>query len=80
MGLINENHCLIEDHPEAFADKILALYQDKKLWNYLRENGLFFAEKSFGARNAYNILANTLIKLNISVPKKISSEIKLYGN
>jgi GT2 family glycosyltransferase len=80
MSLINNKHCLIEDHPEAFADKILALYQDKKLWNSLRESGLFFAEKSFGAKNAYNILAKTLRKLNIPVPRQISSEIKLYEN
>ena len=80
MGMTNKIHCLIEDNPQLFAQAILKLYEDEKLWNNLRVNGLFFVEKHFGADAAYTILAKILKKLKIIVPVKSVHKIKLYIN
>jgi O-antigen biosynthesis protein len=80
MGVKNRRHCLIEDDPQSFAHAILKLYEDEKLWNNLRLNGLFFVENHFGADTAYTTLAKILKKLKITVPVKPTHKIKLYEN
>jgi len=80
MGVVNKKHCLIEDDPQTFAQGILKLYTDEKLWNNLRENGLLFAERNFGANAAYSTLAKILRKLKFAIPAKPAHTIKLYEN
>ena len=80
MGIVNKKHCLIEDDPQKFAQAILKLYEDEKLWNNLRENGLLFAERNFGANTAYSTLAKILRKSKFDIPARPAYTISLYEN
>lgn len=48
MGLVNEEHVLIADNPDAFAAAVQRLYSDRDLWQRLREGGRAHAISHFG--------------------------------
>jgi GT2 family glycosyltransferase/SAM-dependent methyltransferase/glycosyltransferase involved in cell wall biosynthesis len=47
MGLRHEEHLLIADDAEAFAQAIIRLYNDKTLWDYLAQNGRSYIENTY---------------------------------
>ncbi|MGO1119925.1 glycosyltransferase [Rhodovibrionaceae bacterium A322] len=47
MGLVDGENIAVAEAPEAFADKVIELYKDQKLWSRLSEAGLAFAEAEF---------------------------------
>jgi GT2 family glycosyltransferase len=44
LGLKQGENILIGDTPESFAQEVLTLYTDKRLWEHLSTNGLSFVE------------------------------------
>jgi len=65
MSLTDHETILVADGAENFADTVAKLYQDEHLWNRLSQNGLEFADKAWGAKAAYSILAEVLADLGI---------------
>jgi glycosyltransferase involved in cell wall biosynthesis len=47
MDLEHEQHILIADQAESFAQCTVRLFRDKKLWHKLRDLGYAFAEENF---------------------------------
>ena len=47
MHLTDNESTLLADDAEAFANAVLALYEDENLWNQLSKNGYGIAEKFF---------------------------------
>jgi glycosyltransferase involved in cell wall biosynthesis len=77
MSLTHGVNILIAEGPKAFADQITTLYQDENLWDSLSNNSLSFAEQVWGAEPAWNILANILAEIDITVTRSPYS-LKLY--
>ncbi len=69
MSLTHGINILIAEDPKAFADQIITLYHDENLWDSLSNNSLNFAEQVWGAEPAWNILANTLAEIDITVTR-----------
>jgi len=46
-GLVDDEHVLVADRPEEFAEHVIRLYQDKALWTSLSENGVQFIEDNY---------------------------------
>jgi O-antigen biosynthesis protein len=77
MSLTHGINILIAEDPKAFADQIITLYHDENLWDSLSNNSLNFAEQVWGAEPAWNILANTLAEIDITVTRS-SHPLSLY--
>jgi glycosyltransferase involved in cell wall biosynthesis len=77
MSLTPGVNILIGEDPKAFANQIITLYQDENLWDSLSNNSLTFAERVWGAESAWNILANTLAEIDITVTRN-SHSLSLY--
>ncbi|MCC6932940.1 MAG: glycosyltransferase [Deltaproteobacteria bacterium] len=60
MGLVHENQALIADEPQDFADQIIRLYVDEKLWDQLSTNGLLYARSKFSLEVAEGLIKNML--------------------
>ncbi len=69
MSLTHGINILIAEDPKAFADQITTLYHDENHWDSLSNNSLSFAEQVWGAEPAWNILANTLAEIDITVTR-----------
>ena len=65
MSLTDGENILVAEGAEAFTDAIVKIYKDQDLWNCISENGLLFAEKTWGAEAAWGILAAILVNLGI---------------
>jgi len=46
-GLINGEHVLVANSPEAFSDAVCRLYQEPLLWKSVSDNGLEFANNEY---------------------------------
>lgn len=58
MGLVDGLHARVADDPLVFADAIIALYTDEKLWMRLSLNGRAWIEARFGeAANRASLLS-----------------------
>ena len=64
MGLKNNKDVIIEDKVQAFAEKLVSTYKDKRLWDRLSKNGLAFAEKNWGANKGFDNLSSILKDLD----------------
>jgi glycosyltransferase involved in cell wall biosynthesis len=62
MGLKNNRDVLISDSEQSFADNVIALYTNEKLWNIISEKGLAVAKKYFSIEAAEEILLNLVSK------------------
>jgi GT2 family glycosyltransferase/SAM-dependent methyltransferase/glycosyltransferase involved in cell wall biosynthesis len=78
MCLDDGNNILIADGAEKFVETIVKVYQDKKLWNSLSQNGIKFSEKTWGCEAAWNILVNILLDLGFRINRG-SHPITLYS-
>ena len=47
FNLENNKHCIIEDDPNAFAQKIINLLNDNSLYSYISEQGIKLAQDSY---------------------------------
>lgn len=77
MSLTHGVNILIAEEPKAFAGQITSLYQDEDLWENLSNNSLTFAERVWGAESVWNILANTLAEIDITVTRN-PNPLSLY--
>jgi len=66
MSLTDGENILVADGAEALAGAIARIYQDEALWNRISENGVAFAEQTWGAEAAWKILAGILCELGFS--------------
>jgi glycosyltransferase involved in cell wall biosynthesis len=66
MELKNKKNVIIEDKVQAFAEKLVSAYKDKRLWDRLSKNGLAFAEKNWSANKGYDNLSSILKDLDFS--------------
>jgi O-antigen biosynthesis protein len=78
MSLTDGETILVADGAEAFVTSIAKLYQDEALWNRISQNGLAFAEKTWGAEAAWEILAQILADLGIHA-KRGAHSLSLYS-
>lgn len=46
-GLVDKQDILIADDPLSFAETVLSVYQDEKMWTRLSKNGLRFFDKNY---------------------------------
>lgn len=69
MSLTNNETILIADTPEDFANAVIKLYRDEKLWNKLCRNGLRFADKNWGAKSIWTVLSKIIGELGINTTK-----------
>ena len=60
MALCNEKNVLVADEPDAFACAVMRLYDDKILWDRLREGGLENIEVHFSRVTARRALESVL--------------------
>ncbi len=61
--LVPDQDVLLAETPEAFADKVIQLYQDEALWQRLRDNGLTFIEKNYSFAVNQKRLEDMLLKV-----------------
>jgi glycosyltransferase involved in cell wall biosynthesis len=79
MGLKNKENVIIEDKVQAFAEKLVSTYKNKRLWGKLSKNGLAFAEKNWGANKGYDNLSYILKDLDFPIEAK-SYPLTLYSD
>jgi glycosyltransferase involved in cell wall biosynthesis len=60
MGLVNDQHALIADDPQAFADAVIRLYQDDALWSRLSVGGLELMQERYSEQAAARTLQRLL--------------------
>lgn len=78
MGLTDEENILIADEAEDFAKAIARLYNDEQLWNHLSKAGIGFAEKAWGARAAWQGLAEILDTVRLT-PEPTRHPLHLFS-
>jgi glycosyltransferase involved in cell wall biosynthesis len=69
MRLTHKKNILIAKTPDLFAEAILDLHENDKLWNHLSKNSINFVDQNWGSKSAYKNLSEIISKLKISVPK-----------
>ena len=69
MQMKENEHYLLADDPETFANQIKKLYEDKTLWEKISKNGLEFAKIHWGEKASYNHLKEILESIHEDVPK-----------
>ena len=78
MSLTDGENILVADDADALAAAIARTYQDEALWNRISENGVDFAEQSWGAEAAWNKLARILCELGFLLQRG-NRQLILYG-
>jgi GT2 family glycosyltransferase len=63
-GLLDGEHVLVADTPEAFAKTTLKLYNDEVLWNHLSKVGQTLLKKDFSLGMGRRILEQTMSVAN----------------
>ncbi len=48
MGIVDGVHALVADDPRGFADAVVSLYTDEKLWTRVSANGRALVQERFG--------------------------------
>ena len=78
MSLTDGENICVADGAEGLAAAIIKIYQDEAFWNRISNNGLNFAEKTWGAEAAWTILAKILGDLTFKV-KRSAHQLALYS-
>jgi GT2 family glycosyltransferase len=60
MGLIDEQHVLVADDPETFAEAIVRLYYDRDLWHEIQEAGYAFVEHHYSWKRGLEICSSII--------------------
>lgn len=84
MELREGGEILVADTPEAFADAVARLYQDKDLWDTISSRGVEFARHMYGPESAQAVVRDILRGLGFeprsdAVPVIISPTGGRYG-
>lgn len=79
MSLMDGETILVAEGAKPFADAIAKLYQDESLWNQISQNGLVFAEKTWGAEAAWQALSVILDDLGMATARS-AYPLSLYSN
>jgi len=61
----NQEHILISDDPQEFADKTVEVYKNKELWEKISKNAKDYVENNFSPEQGRDILKRVLISLNV---------------
>lgn len=69
MGLTHKENILIADDAKSFAESVLELYKNEKLWRYINKSSLNFVEHSWGPEISYKNLSKIISKLEIPITK-----------
>jgi len=77
MSLTDQVNIVIADRAEDFANAVVRVYHDERLWATLSRNGITFAADAWGPRAAWSHLTNILEGLGFS-PSKCPEGIRLY--
>lgn len=78
MGLTDQENILIADQPESFAQAIARVYNDEQLWSHLSKAGVVFAEGAWGAKAAWQYLADLLDAVGLA-PEPARYPLYLYS-
>jgi O-antigen biosynthesis protein len=78
MSLNTGEHILVADGPEAFANAIGKIYQNEELWHSISHNGLVFADKAWGPKEAWRILAGVLADIGMDVGLPPNRPLSIY--
>ena len=70
MSLEDGENMLAADGSEGLANAIARIYRDETLWRSVSENGLAFAKKAWGAKSAWQTLAEILDSVDIVVQRR----------
>lgn len=89
MGIENGIHAYICDEPKSFAEKVIELYQDEKMWNEFSDKGKKLIASQYSSelmrkrlRFIFNHTKHSLkskYALNQSAPPKVSFIIVAYN-
>jgi len=64
MGIVNREHAMIANSPEAFADAVIELLEKKDLYNTIRNNGINLVKQKYSEKvvgeNINNIMMDIL--------------------
>jgi GT2 family glycosyltransferase/glycosyltransferase involved in cell wall biosynthesis len=71
MHLTHEKNILIADNPQTFADHVLRLHCDRKLWTTLSSNSLRNIEEHFSSAAAKRNVQELLVELGV-LPKALA--------
>jgi O-antigen biosynthesis protein len=77
MSVTDNENILIADDAESFSAAIIELYNNQKLWENMRNNGLLFAESSWGAEPTIKKISDIFSKLGLNCSRR-SYALSLY--
>lgn len=60
MGLVDGEHVLVADAPQAFAEQVLRLYRDAELWERLSAAGRALLDRRYGPEAAGRALSDVV--------------------
>lgn len=69
LQLVHEEHALVANDPQAFANGIVRLQQDETLWNTLGRQGREYIERNFNVENLRGQIRQ-ILTLGASLPRK----------
>mmetsp|Transcript_5218 Transcript_5218/g.6799 ORF Transcript_5218/g.6799 Transcript_5218/m.6799 type:complete len:178 (-) Transcript_5218:45-578(-) len=77
MFLMNGIDAIIEDNPQQFAQQVISLYSNEKLWNQLRLGGYNNIENHFSISNAvYGMMTTFEVLLGKQLDMKFKEKEK----
>jgi glycosyltransferase involved in cell wall biosynthesis len=62
MSLVHEEHALVADDPQSFAEAVIRLYHEEALWRRIQEAGYRFVEENYSrerGRSICNLILET---------------------
>ena len=68
MGLRDGEEILLADPPEAIAEAIARLYEDRALWEHVSTTGIGFARRTFGPERGAETVRSILGAVGIVLP------------
>lgn len=77
MSLTHGDNILVADGPDQIANAIIRLYKNGSLWNQISQNGVAFANKTWGAEAAWSRLAEIVGELGLESARS-SRRLTLY--
>jgi GT2 family glycosyltransferase/glycosyltransferase involved in cell wall biosynthesis/SAM-dependent methyltransferase len=75
MDLLPEEGILLGDTPEAFADAVIRLHEDSRLWQKLSIAGLDFVKRNYSLDAGKSVLKSILLKSGFNIDKIIEQPI-----
>jgi len=70
LQLVHEEHALVADEPQAFANGIVRLHQEEALWNTLGRQGREYIATNFNVENLRRQIRQ-ILTLGASLPRRL---------